>query len=838
MKLDGILETTREELLADEVDASEELTVNVEMLGVLMNNLSNLYSDPKTGAFRETLSNAIDSHVNLAHNEKDFVNVVLPVEGNNDEIIISDKGVGMSRETLVKNFLSYGSSTKSKSNNETGGFGYGGKSPLAVSNMFHVVSVKDGLRNSFTVTKNTEDTLIPPKFLWDEDCREQPVATDEDDGVTVSYRVPPTRVRESYREVNKSWTPDEISLLGVPFNTVKVDGMVVSKTVHNPELFEPVKYSGETIGWICKSDEFTLNEKNVNSNVYVHIGNVIYHVDNATLYNESRLSALRNWNVPTVLNVPNGLLDMTPSRDELRYTPRTVETLKTVISQFIVSVEAGVQTAVNRSENMAEALTVFAEHHAKNFPWSQENRVVFRDFGEILPALLNLSQALGKSLTDKAPSITNYWSAPQRNGRVKSQQNSYSRDTKWDRIMHQINNYPVYVSSENTSSTGGRVRRNWELLKTFGSQSKKHELEVLNRNVLIVDEAFVKMNAWTEALFGSSENLETALADARKARTAYNKKHGITGQKRAANGSGKRVNKIAFVTIEVDKNDSTKYALTPYKNLTDANSLGEHYIETVRDYDYPRFSISDFSENSISGSMSDLRDSLTLTVLYAQSVGRKVVLRTSRQASVSFKDTVTVSRSEFDQFVKDNATPPPTMTEKEVQARVIYGDNVSNSVFSDSSYTRIYRGMTIYSHETYRLNSFRKNVSRVIEFAEKNNVCLPADLQAYCEISDSAEQVISESALTQWINYREGDIFTRHVYSYTYVNEPDYLRDYSDNVKTVINKTVALRNKYELLFLATGLLPEEELMEYETESEAHTELLIRQIVAIIDAVKE
>ena len=78
---------------------------------------SNLYSNPLTSFLRETVSNAVDSHIEAGTKEPIIITI------SKDNISIRDYGTGISPERFQEIYLNIGSSTKRESNNYIGSFG-------------------------------------------------------------------------------------------------------------------------------------------------------------------------------------------------------------------------------------------------------------------------------------------------------------------------------------------------------------------------------------------------------------------------------------------------------------------------------------------------------------------------------------------------------------------------------------------------------------------------------------------------------------------------------------------------------------------------------------------
>jgi hypothetical protein len=108
---------------------------------------SSLYEDKELAVLRELVSNGDDGHT-AAGVKGVPVTIHLPTDLV-PELVIIDQGIGMSLEDIQSTYTTYGKSTKRDSNDEIGGFGYGAKSPFAISQSFTVQSTKNGITTTF-----------------------------------------------------------------------------------------------------------------------------------------------------------------------------------------------------------------------------------------------------------------------------------------------------------------------------------------------------------------------------------------------------------------------------------------------------------------------------------------------------------------------------------------------------------------------------------------------------------------------------------------------------------------------------------------------------------------
>ena len=136
---------------------------------------SKLYSNPILAIVRELCTNAYDSH-KAAEKEDVPIKINLPsyMEPN---FIIRDYGIGLSKEDVMEMYTTFFSSTKSDSNDFTGCFGLGSKTPFSYTSSFSVNSYWNGTKYYFIATK--KDGLPHIFFVKEE-------STDECNGLEIS----------------------------------------------------------------------------------------------------------------------------------------------------------------------------------------------------------------------------------------------------------------------------------------------------------------------------------------------------------------------------------------------------------------------------------------------------------------------------------------------------------------------------------------------------------------------------------------------------------------------------------------------------------------------------
>ena len=288
---------------------STEMSLDADGMAHLMGVLTNLYSDKSLAVLREYSTNALDAH--LAAGQTAPIEVTLPT-ALNPSLVITDHGVGLSREQIVNVYARYGASTKRDSNTQIGSFGLGAKSAFTIGSQFVVTATKDERRTVAVFALNTHG--VGTVNILDE--RSVPGATN---GVTVDIAVTDWRaMHEAAGKLFRYWAP----------GTVLVDGKV------------PETVWDDTDGiWI--SDTILFNRET--SGLTVVMGGVGYRLPGSAVNAvRDRLGAAwSTWGDAPRLTVfmPIGSVDITPSREAVRDTDRTIHAVADALTNLNQHIE-------------------------------------------------------------------------------------------------------------------------------------------------------------------------------------------------------------------------------------------------------------------------------------------------------------------------------------------------------------------------------------------------------------------------------------------------------------------------------------------------------------------
>ena len=254
---------------------------------------SKLYSDPILAIVRELLTNAYDSH-KAADNLETPIHLHIP-DYMNRSLIIRDYGIGLSKEEVLTLYTTFFDSTKSTSNEFTGCFGLGSKTPFSYTSSFTINSYYNGTKYSFIATKKNG---YPNIILVNE------VPTDEHNGLEVTIPVENDYDTSTFRDTIKKY------LARIP--EIQVDAEVEREipdiAVENVKCYNNDKWYGPNTARI--------------TGVSIKQGQNIYDIDNAIANSELELKkfpclCMVSSKFDIEIEVPIGTFGITPSREQI-----------------------------------------------------------------------------------------------------------------------------------------------------------------------------------------------------------------------------------------------------------------------------------------------------------------------------------------------------------------------------------------------------------------------------------------------------------------------------------------------------------------------------------------
>jgi hypothetical protein len=266
----------------------------------------NIYSNPIGTVVREITSNCFDSHVEAGVNSPVLIKKGFDNQTNSHFISFIDYGVGMSPDRVENIYGVYFESTKRADNTQIGGFGIGGKTPLAYKrptghgageydNSFYVITVHNGIKYYDCVVEGQDSPEI--SLLHQEE-------TTEHNGTEV-------RIPVLERDLN-TFSKEMVRQLYYFENIIfeGFDGTHYDNTLSN-------QYQ------IVRGKTFPYRGTEYASSMHVCLGRVAYPID----YNVLGLNS-SDYYIPVALKLEVGEINVTASREQLDYSEQTIKVLK------------------------------------------------------------------------------------------------------------------------------------------------------------------------------------------------------------------------------------------------------------------------------------------------------------------------------------------------------------------------------------------------------------------------------------------------------------------------------------------------------------------------------
>jgi len=307
--------------------------IHAEALAAVTDSMTNLYSNPHLAVLREYSTNAWDAII--AAGSTSPVRVSLPDELD-PRLVVSDDGIGMSKDEVLTFFSQYGASNKRDVNTQIGSFGFGCKAAFAIADQFVVTAVRDHYRTVALFARNSEG--IGTASIMSHE------PTEAANGVEVAVPVNDTDAMcRAATTFFAAWEP----------GTVEVDG----------EEFRSLSTVGVRIGDVrlLSQKEAEVVVGSSNCRTHVVMGNVSYPVAPA--------DADGCWNYPdgfynthTYIYAGIGDVDIVPSREGLRNTDRTKAFLRAAQQRFDAESMRYVEALIASCPTWYDAAAILHRH--------------------------------------------------------------------------------------------------------------------------------------------------------------------------------------------------------------------------------------------------------------------------------------------------------------------------------------------------------------------------------------------------------------------------------------------------------------------------------------------
>lgn len=284
-------------------------TKNVNFITSLLTE--KLYSKPIQSFLREIVSNAYDSHIEANSSEPILISLSYD---NSNYIVLSvrDYGTGLSPERFNLIYKNIGSSSKRESDDYIGCLGIGRFSCLAVSNRCTIVSYYEGTKDTYLMYKD-EGTVHIDKM--------SSVATKEHNGIEVSVMM------ENSYSTKKDLSEGIENLAYFPNIYVHNPGIIQLRDEFNKrKILKATNFSSIIYPTLSNTTSFEFEDISSYYDYSILYGNVIYplKITGATnISPQTYLPKSKNF----CLKFDIGELDITPSRESLQMTKKTISAI-------------------------------------------------------------------------------------------------------------------------------------------------------------------------------------------------------------------------------------------------------------------------------------------------------------------------------------------------------------------------------------------------------------------------------------------------------------------------------------------------------------------------------
>lgn len=336
---------------------AREMTISADKDAIVFQIFTkSIYSNPIGSVVREITSNCFDSHIEAGVDSP----VVIRKNTHEEGISISfiDYGVGMSPDRIYKIYGSYFESTKRADNTQIGGFGIGGKTPLAYKrstgygegeydNSFFIITTFEGVKYTYCVYEGEKAPIISP--LHEE-------KTSDHNGTEIRVPVLKKDMQTFQREMKKQLYYFE-NVIFEGFHETRYDDTVITDSDGNPVSAIPNEYQ------IIRGKNFLYRGSTYNSAMHICLGRVAYPIDYDTLGLSSR-----DYDLPVAVKLEVGDLNVTASRESIDYSEKTIKMLKKKLEQVKAEIIEMIGKQYSGIQSLKDYFTVKNNFGKLEFP--------------------------------------------------------------------------------------------------------------------------------------------------------------------------------------------------------------------------------------------------------------------------------------------------------------------------------------------------------------------------------------------------------------------------------------------------------------------------------------
>ncbi len=291
-----------------------------------------IYQYKLTAIVRELACNAYDSHLEAGKAEVPFT-IALP-NHISPNLVISDEGIGLDDDGVRKVFASYFNSTKTSSDEVTGGMGIGAKSVFSYSNTFSIVARKNGVERIYNAFIGNAG--VPQVQIVSEG------ATNAGNGVSIQIPI---------KANDFQLVEAEAAVIAAMFKTIPtVTGKTNFKLVRD-DVYAQIESHG-----YAKISRYNSSRLYTSHRIYALMGNVLYPLPHSVFASlNSIVEALHDSDAALIF--PFNIGDVTPaaSRESLSLSEKNSEFVVSKINAVLERARAQIQAELDCFEHPVAA---------------------------------------------------------------------------------------------------------------------------------------------------------------------------------------------------------------------------------------------------------------------------------------------------------------------------------------------------------------------------------------------------------------------------------------------------------------------------------------------------
>jgi hypothetical protein len=299
--------------------------VREQDMGLILEILrSKMYRNPIGSIAREISSNSRDANREAENLAPITISIIdSPLSASDKAIAFKDEGVGISQQRMADVFVNYGASTKRNSNELTGGFGLGAKTPFSYADSFVIETIYDEVKYVYVAA--IEEQSRGKIYLL---SREE---TEQRNGTTIIVPIKDDDDRDTFeKEVYRA-----TSFWDLKPNYVNFRSSYKHKVVYEHGNCAIVEHEGYN--------------HLLTNNVYALVDGIVYDIDS----NSVKIQGYERATILIKFNV--GEVSVSANREALRYDSATSDKIVKRYNEFINHLESCLRKEIEQATNYLEA---------------------------------------------------------------------------------------------------------------------------------------------------------------------------------------------------------------------------------------------------------------------------------------------------------------------------------------------------------------------------------------------------------------------------------------------------------------------------------------------------